>query len=83
MSWQAGDIFETPSTWLTLFAPPWRSPEVQSTQIIGPPKLLTETFPYEWLVLAHASQTPIKQTTAGLSNPPATILLAKGPQAWH
>ena len=29
-SWQAGAISETPSTWLTLFALPWRSPEALS-----------------------------------------------------
>ena len=42
------------------------------------------SFPYEWLVLAQASQlpNPFKQATAGLNEPPALIPLFKWPQAW-
>ena len=39
-SWQAGAISETPSTWLTLFDPPWRSPEIPFHSTYGPLKLL-------------------------------------------
>ena len=34
-SQQVGAITETPSTWLTLFAPPWRSPETPSHPTYG------------------------------------------------
>ena len=37
-SWQAGAITETLSTWLSLFAPLWRSLETTSHQFTGPPK---------------------------------------------
>ena len=37
---QAGAIFETPSTWLTVFDPPWRSAETLPHPVMGPPKLL-------------------------------------------
>ena len=60
-SQQAGAISETPSTWLTLFAPPRRSPETPSHPTYHP----TQTaFPYEWLVLAQASQLPKSYQTS-------------------
>ena len=76
---QEGAISETPSTWLTLFAPSWRSSETLAHSN------LTVTFPYECLVLAHASQLPKSDETitASLIKPPAPIPLAKFPQAWH
>ena len=46
-SQQAGAISETPSTWLTQFDPPWKSPETLPHPT---------SFPYEWLLLAVASQ---------------------------
>ena len=76
-SWQAGTISETPSTWPALF--------VCSTQLAGPPKLWIGTFPYEWLVLALASQLPksYQIRIADFNEPPGTIPLVKWPQAWH
>ena len=64
--WQAGAIFDTPLTWLILFDPPWRSPETLPHPTYRPTQA---AFPYQRLVLAHASQLPksIKQATAGLS----------------
>ena len=52
-SWQAGAISESPST--SHLGNPLR---LQPSQFMGPPKLLTVIFPYEWLVLAYASQLP-------------------------
>ena len=63
---QAGVVSQTPSTWLTLFSLLWRSPETlyrpsyQSTQA---------AFPFEWLVLAPASQLPKSSQTSN-SQPP-------------
>ena len=54
-SQEAGALSETPLTWLTLFDPPWRSPETLPHPTHGPTQA---AFPYEWLVLAHASQLP-------------------------
>ena len=54
-SQEVGAIYETPSTWLTLFAQPRRSPKTLFHPTYGPTKA---TFPYEWLVLAHVSQLP-------------------------
>ena len=42
-----------------------------ATQLMGPLKLLTETFPYELQVLAHNFLNPPKQAIAGLSEPQA------------
>ena len=68
-------ISEIPSTSLPLFVSPWGSLEtLLSTQFMGPPKLLTVIFPYEWLVLAHASQLP---KSYQIGNKPAS----KSPQA--
>ena len=64
--WHQLAISETPSTWLILFGPPWRSPET----LPHPTYRLTQAaFPYEWLVLAHAAQFPKSSPTAaaGLS----------------
>ena len=54
-SWQTGAISEIPSTWLTLFDPSWRSPEILSYPTYRPTQA---AFPCEWLVLAHVSQLP-------------------------
>ena len=43
-SWQAGAIFETLSTWLTLFAPPWKSPEILSHPIYGSIQAVNRDF---------------------------------------
>ena len=77
-------ISEIPSTSLTLFVSPWGSLKtLLSTQFMGPPKLLTVIFPYEWLVLAHASQLPksyqIRNKPASIS-PQAVYLLVNDPR---
>ena len=46
---------ESLSTWLTKFAPPWRSPETLPHTTYGTTQ---DTLPYECLVWAHASQLP-------------------------
>ena len=84
-SWQVGAISETISTWLTLFAPPWRIPETISHPTYGLTQMVTETFPYKCMILAYDSQlrNPLKQGTADLSEPAALIPLAKWLQAQH
>ena len=51
------------------------------TQISGLPILCLVTFPYEWLLLAHASEfSKNSQTVAsGLINPPMYCSVAPGP----
>ena len=63
LSQHTGAVSEIPSTWLTLFDPPWRSPET-------PPNLLAcqAAFSYEWSWLKlHNFLNPLKQAAAGLS----------------
>ena len=52
---------------------------------MGPPKLLTDTFPYEcwsWLML-HNFLNPLKQETDSLSELLGHVHLAKWPHARH
>ena len=69
---QAGDISETPSTWLTLFDPhPLGDPQwLCPTQLTGPPKLLSHRNGWSWLIL-HNFLNPIKLATTGLSELPS------------
>ena len=67
-SQQAGSISETSSAWLILFVLPWNSPETLSYPSFGPSQA---AFPYEWLVLAHASYIlSNKQQPASVSPQP-------------
>ena len=77
-----GALSETPSTWLTLLAPPWRSAETLSHPAYKPTKLLTLDFPYEWLGLAHDSQLPKASQTISRTSvrPQPPYLLLRGHQ---
>ena len=57
-SQQAGARSDTPSNWLTLFAPSGDSLRPCFTQLSGPPMLFPVAFLHEWLVLANASDFP-------------------------
>ena len=71
MELKAGAISETPSTWLTQLGDPLGDPQrLHPTQIISPPKLLFHMNDWSWLIL-HNFLNPIKQATAGLSEPQA------------
>ena len=72
-SGQAGAISEAPSTWVTLFYPPWRSPETLPTQLKGPPKLLFHINGLSWLMLFN---TRGKHKACGPN-------LALHPQSWQ
>ena len=79
-----GIISETPATWLTLFVPPWRSPEVPFHPTYGSTQAVNRDFSmngWSWLIF-HNFLNPIKQATACLSESLAPIPLAKWPQAW-
>ena len=75
-SCQAGAISETPSTWLTLFDPPWRSPETLPHPNYNPTP--PAALPYEWLVLAHIVQLSKSSQTSNSwpQGAPGTALLA-------
>ena len=61
-----------PPTWLTLFDPPWRSPETLPTQFTGPLKLLFHMNGWSWLTF-HNSLNPLKkQQLAPVSPRPST-----------
>ena len=62
-SQQADTISESPSTWLTLFAPHWWP---HPTQLSGPTKLFPVAFPYKWLVLTNASDFPKFSQTSSM-----------------
>ena len=70
-SQQTGALLESPSTWLKLFDLPWRSPETLPHTTY---RSMQAGFPYEWLVLTHASQfpNPFKQQLASVSPRPGT-----------
>ena len=74
-NWQAGAIFETPSIWLTLFDPTWRTLETPPQPNFGSTHA---AFPYEWLVLAHAAQLPESSQTSNswLQEAPGLTLAA-------
>ena len=75
---QGGVISKISSTWQTLFALPWRSPKIPS----HPTYKFTQPAPYEWLVLAHASQRPtFSQRRARLNELSEVVPLAEWPQA--
>ena len=61
---QAGAVSEAPSIWLTMFDLPLRFPQKSTHPIYGPTQMLTVNFPYEWLVLAPASQLPKSSLTS-------------------
>ena len=69
-SQQAGAVSETPPTWLTLFDPPWRSPETPPHPTHGPTQVLFHMKGWSWLLL-HNFLNPLKQATASLSEPQA------------
>ena len=81
-SWQAGALSETPSTWLTLFDPPWISPGIpfHPTQLSSPLKLLFHRNGWSWLIL-YNFPNPLKQATAGLSEPRYMSLAAASPDS--
>ena len=65
--------------WLTLFAPPWRSPKNPSHPTYGPTKLLFHVNGWSWLML-HNFLNPLKQATVSISPlPPRSFM--KGSQA--
>ena len=57
----------------------WRFPKTPSHPVYGPTQA---AFPYEWLVLAHASHllNPLKHATASLSEPLAPVHLLSSPK---
>ena len=61
-SQQTGAVSKIPSTWITLFDLPWRSPDS------APPKLLFHMNDWSWLLLHKFLNSP-KQAAAGLSEP--------------
>ena len=58
------------STWLTLFALPWKSPVLCRTQLKGQSNLFFHMNGWSRLTL-HKFLNPLKQGTASLSEPPA------------
>ena len=78
----AGSIYESPSTWQTLFALPWRSSEAPSHPIYGPTKAVDSVLfhmnGWSWFML-HYFLNPHKHATAGLREPPAPVSLPKWP----
>ena len=67
-SQQAGAISETPSTWLTLSDPSWRSPEPLPHPTYGTTQA---AFPYEWMAGLGSCFTN-KQQLAPVSSRPST-----------
>ena len=75
---QVGAISETPPTWLTPFAMPWRSPETPSHSTYGPTDTIHTLFlmnGWSWIMI-HNFPNSLKQATADLSEP----FLLSGPR---
>ena len=74
-SQQTGTISKIPSTWLTLFDPPWMTrladrQRLHPTELTDPPKLLFHVNGWSRLKLCNFLN-PTKQAAAGFSEPQA------------
>ena len=65
-SWQVGTIWRLYQPGSHCLSHPSDSPRPCPTQLSGPPKLFPVAFPYEWLVLAHASDFPKSSQTSSI-----------------